>query len=109
LNRRIEMAKQMGGPESVAFHKSRGKLTVRERIDALSDSGSFREGFTIAGTPEWDGNKLKKLTPANSVCGFVKIDGRRAMVLGGDFTIRGGAADAAMADKGLWALKNAYT
>lgn len=109
LNRRIDMAKQMGGPESVAFHKSRGKLTVRERIDALSDPGSFREGFTIAGTPEWDGNKLKKLTPANSVCGFVKIDGRRAMVLGGDFTIRGGAADGALADKGLWAIKNAYT
>ena len=69
LNRRIALAKQMGGPESVAFHKSRGKLTVRERIDLLSDPDSFREIGTIAGTTEWDGIKLKKLTPANVVTG----------------------------------------
>ena len=109
LRRRTEMALQMGGPDSVAFHKSRGKLTVRERIDLLSDPGSFREGGVLAGTPDWDGIKLKKLTPANSVTGFVKIDGRKAMVLGGDFTIRGGAADGALADKGIWALKQAYS
>src|SRR3954467_9360625 len=93
LNRRMKLAQEMGGPESVAFHKSRGKLTVRERIDLISDPGSFREIGTITGSTEWDGIKLKKLTPANSVTGFVKINGRKAMVLGGDFTIRGGAAD----------------
>jgi acetyl-CoA carboxylase carboxyltransferase component len=109
LNRRAAMARAMGGPESVAFHKSRGKLTVRERIDILGDAGSFREGGLLAGTPDWDGINLKKLTPANSVAGYVKLDGRKAMVLGGDFTIRGGAADASIADKGQWSLKQAYT
>ena len=109
LNRRIALAKQMGGPESVAFHKSRGKLTVRERIDLLSDPDSFREIGTIAGTTEWDGIKLKKLTPANVVTGFIKINGRRAMVLGGDFTIRGGAGDGALADKSISALKQAFS
>ena len=109
LRRRTEMALQMGGPDSVAFHKSRGKLTVRERIDLLADPGSFREGGVLAGTPEWDGINLKNFTPANSVTGFVRIDGRKAMVLGGDFTIRGGAADGSIADKGIWALKQAHS
>lgn len=109
LNRRLGMVREMGGPEAVARHRSRGKLTVRERIDILADPGSFREGGTLTGTPEWEGNALKNLTPANSVTGHVSIEGRKAVVLGGDFTIRGGAADGSIADKGAWALKQAYT
>lgn len=42
LNRRTAMSHQMGGADSIAFHKGRGKLTVRERIDILADQGSFR-------------------------------------------------------------------
>ena len=76
LNRRAAMSRQMGGAESVAFHKSRGKLTVRERLDLLADPNTFRETGALAGRPEWDGNELKKLTPANAVTGEVQIDGR---------------------------------
>src|SRR5262249_30838974 len=89
LKRRTAMAHELGGPESVAFHKGGGKLTVRERLDLLADAGSFRETGALAGRPEWDGNELKKLTPANAVTGVVEIDGRRTIVHGGDFTIRG--------------------
>lgn len=109
LQRRRAMAEAMGGPDAVAFHKGRGKLTVRERIDLLADPGSFRETGVLAGRPAWDGDRLESLTPANSVTGIVRIDGRKAVVHGGDFTIRGGSADGGIADKAGWAIKQAYT
>ena len=33
----------MGGDASVAKHRARGRLTVRERLNALFDAGSFLE------------------------------------------------------------------
>lgn len=108
MKRRTAMAHEMGGPESVAFHKSRGKLTVRERIGLLADEGSFHETGALAGRAEWNGNELVKLTPANSVAGTVTIDGRKTIIHGGDFTIRGGAADGSIGDKMGWAIKQAY-
>ena len=33
----------MGGEKAVAKHKEKGKLSARERIDALFDAGTFRE------------------------------------------------------------------
>ena len=38
LARRTELARRMGGEEKVARHRAQGKLTVRERIDALLDA-----------------------------------------------------------------------
>jgi acetyl-CoA carboxylase carboxyltransferase component len=108
LNRRTAMSHQMGGGDSVAFHKGRGKLTVRERVDILADQGSFRETGALAGRPEWNGNELVNLTPANSVTGVLTIDGRKTIIHGGDFTIRGGAADGSIGDKMGWAIKQAY-
>src|SRR5256885_294629 len=52
---------------------------------------------------------LAALTPANSVTGVVNINGRKVVVSGGDFTIRGGAADGSIADKSGWAVKHAFT
>jgi acetyl-CoA carboxylase carboxyltransferase component len=109
LHRRAEMGREMGGPDSIAFHKGRGKLTVRERIDLLADAGSFTETGVLAGRPEWDGTELQGLTPANAVSGVVKIDGRKVVVHGGDFTIRGGSADGSVADKTGWAVRHAYS
>ena len=109
LHRRAAIAREMGGPDSVAFHHGRGKLTVRERIDLLADPGSFAETGVLAGRAEWDGTELAKLTPSNSVTGIVRIDGRKVAVHGGDFTIRGGSADGGVADKAGWAVKQAYT
>jgi acetyl-CoA carboxylase carboxyltransferase component len=108
FNRRAAMSHKMGGADSVAFHKSRGKLTVRERLDLLADRGTFRETGVLAGRPEWDGNTLVDLTPANAVTGVLHIDGRRTVVHGGDFTIRGGAADGGVGDKMGWAIKQAH-
>ena len=42
------------------------------------------------------------------VCGEGEIEGRPAVVQGDDFTVRGGAADAAIWQKGVWAEKLAH-
>ena len=43
IRRRRQLAERMGGEEAIARQHSGGKLTVRERITALLDEGSFRE------------------------------------------------------------------
>ncbi|KAF7975680.1 hypothetical protein HWV62_8783 [Athelia sp. TMB] len=75
--------------------KQVGKLWVRERLDALLDEGSFAEVGSITGKPEYDKNtgELIGFTPANSVTGFGKVQGRRVFVTADDFSVRGGHAD----------------
>jgi len=99
LNRQKAMAEQMGGAEGVAFQHGRGKLTVRERIDLLADPGSFQEIGTLAGTATWEGGRLTHLQPSNTIIGTCKVGGRKIAFSGGDFTIRGGAADANVGNK----------
>src|SRR5688572_13311541 len=43
LRRREELARSMGGEERVARQHASGRLTVRERIERLVDTGSFHE------------------------------------------------------------------
>ncbi len=103
LGRQIAYAKEMGGADSVAFHHSRGRLTVRERVDLLADPSTFHEIGAIAGTAQWQEDSVTALKPANSVTGTVRVDGRKVAFSGGDFTIRGGSADAAVGNKGGFA------
>ena len=94
LRHRQELAKQMGGTEAVARQHAHGKLTIRERIDLLLDSGSFKEIGSVAGFAEYDDNgELKSFTHSPTVMGHGTINGRPVCVEGGDFTIRGGASD----------------
>src|ERR1035437_6962171 len=94
LNRRLELAELMGGEENVQRQHDGGKLTIRERIDGLVDAGSFAETGALAGRGEYDADgNLVSIRPANFVLGMARINGRRTVVGGDDFTIRGGAAD----------------
>lgn len=108
IQRRTELAMAMGGPENVERQHNGGKLTVRERIELLIDPESFAETGVLAGRAEYDdeGN-LRDFRPANFVAGFAKIDGRRIVVGGDDFTVRGGAADASVGGKQVYAEKMA--
>jgi acetyl-CoA carboxylase carboxyltransferase component len=104
LRARERMAREMGGPDKVQRQHDGGRLTVRERIDRLIDAGSFHEIGAIAGKAEYDeAGRLKQLTPANCVMGRAKIDGRPVVVLGDDFTVRGGSADATIPMKPILA------
>lgn len=97
LRRREALAERMGGEEKVARQHGRGKLDARARIDALADPGSFREIGKIAGSARYDeAGELTGFTPSNFIFGRADIGGRPAVVSADDFTVRGGAADAAI-------------
>jgi acetyl-CoA carboxylase carboxyltransferase component len=89
----------MGGQANVARQHASGKLTIRERIDRLLDPGTFHEVGALAGKAAYEDGKLVSFTPSNYVVGTGRIDGRRVVVGGDDFTVRGGAADARIGDK----------
>ncbi|HXU09071.1 MAG TPA: carboxyl transferase domain-containing protein, partial [Blastocatellia bacterium] len=80
-----------------------GKLTVRERIDRLLDPGSFHEIGALAGQATYENGQLVSFIPSNFVMGTGRIEGRRVVVAGDDFTVRGGAADARVGDKAGYA------
>jgi acetyl-CoA carboxylase carboxyltransferase component len=106
LRRREALARELGGAERVERQHASGRLTVRERIERLFDPDSFHETGAIAGVGEYgEGGELTGFTPANVVIGHGRIDGRRAVVQGDDFTVRGGAADAAIFRKAVYAEK----
>jgi acetyl-CoA carboxylase carboxyltransferase component len=109
LRHREELARRMGGEERVARQRASGRLTVRERIDRLLDPGSFHETGALAGSANYDEDgSLSDFVPANMVVGQGRIDGRRTVVQGDDFTVRGGAADAAIWQKMVYAERLAH-
>jgi acetyl-CoA carboxylase carboxyltransferase component len=109
LRRREELARRMGGEERVARQHASGRLTVRERIERLFDPGSFHETGALAGRASYgEDGELEDFLPTNTVVGQGRIDGRRAVVQGDDFTIRGGAADAAIWEKAVYAERLAH-
>ena len=98
----------MGGEEKVARQHAAGRLTVRERIELLLDPGSFREVGGLAGRARYnEAGELVEFSPANFVVGRGRIDGRPVVVGGDDFTVRGGAADGAVAGKQMYAERMA--
>jgi acetyl-CoA carboxylase carboxyltransferase component len=104
LMRREAFAREMGGADKVKRQHDGGRLTVRERIGLLLDPGSFHEVGAISGKAEYDSTgDLMTLTPANCLFGRGLIDGRPVVVVGDDFTVRGGSADASIAAKPLMA------
>jgi acetyl-CoA carboxylase carboxyltransferase component len=108
LARRTELARRMGGGEKVERHRAQGKLTVRERIAALLDDGTFHEIGALTGRASYDDDgNLVDVIPANFVMGRGRIDGRPIVVGGDDFTVRGGAADASIFQKQVHAERMA--
>ena len=104
LAKREKLAKRMGGEDKVKRQHEAGRLTIRERVGLLLDQGSLHEIGTIAGQAVYDGNNdLIDLMPSNSFLGRGLINGRPVVVVGDDFTVRGGSADATIKEKNLMA------
>ncbi len=101
IERRRSRARQGGGPEAIERQHRRGRLTVRERIEALVDKESFREYGGLAGVAE--PGEPGGFTPASVVAGVARIGSRPCVVAGDDFTIRGAAYSPASLKKGLYA------
>ncbi len=107
LRRREALARRMGGEERVQRQHASGRLTVRERVERLFDAGTFHETGALAGWGTYEDGELADFVPANVIVGQGRIEGRRAIVQGDDFTVRGGAADAAIWEKMVYAERMA--
>ncbi len=84
---RVDQVKLGGGKESIKKHKSRGKLTARERIDALIDNNSaFLEFSTLAA---W-GMYEQQAPAAGVITGIGIIHGQECVIVANDATVKGG-------------------
>ena len=109
LDLRRAAAREAGGAEAVAKWHAQGRMTARERIEALVDAGSFDELGLTTGKGSYDASgELRGFTPANCVMGRGEIGGRALMAVADDFTLRGGSSEGAVADKWIYAERMAY-
>ncbi len=82
-----------GGADKLEKHRASGKLTARERVDALVDPGSFTETGCFAQHRAALFGMAGKETPADGVVtGSAAIHGRLVHVASQDFTVLGGSA-----------------
>jgi acetyl-CoA carboxylase carboxyltransferase component len=99
LRRRREQAKNQD-PAAIARQHERGKLTARERIEALLDPGSFVEldAFAVHRTAAFGMQKRKPLGDG-VITGHGTVDGRPICVFSQDFTVFGGSLGEVFAEK----------
>jgi len=95
-----ERAKLGGGQARIDRQHARGKLTARERIERLLDSGSFREldMFATHRTVGF-GVEERKYLSDSVVTGWGTIDGRLVYIFSQDFTVFGGSLGEVHAEK----------
>ena len=100
---RRDLSRQQGGEESIAVHHAKGRMTIRERIDSLVGADSFEEHGEGAGFAEkGEDGTIEDFTPANYVVGFGEVNGRRTVVGGEDFTLKGGSPNGAGLRKSVY-------
>jgi methylmalonyl-CoA carboxyltransferase 12S subunit len=93
LNDRRQHLMNGGGKEKLEKHRQTGKLTARERVDALVDTGSFQETGLFAEHRSTMFGMAGKSMPADGVVtGAASIDGRLVHLASQDFTVAGGSA-----------------
>ncbi len=84
---KVDFIKQGGGAQSVERHKSRGKLTARERIKSLVDPGTaFLEFSRFAAWGMYD----NKAPAAGIITGIGQIAGTECVIVANDATVKGG-------------------
>jgi methylmalonyl-CoA carboxyltransferase large subunit len=93
LRRKKEQLRQGGGADRLGKQKAEGKLTARERIDALVDPGSFEEIGLFAQHRQVNFGMAGKEAAADGVVtGAAAVDGRLVHLASQDFTVLGGSA-----------------
>lgn len=81
----------MGGPEAVEAQRARGKLTARERLEALFDPGSFRElDLLVEHRCHRFGMDRTRVAADGVITGWGTVEGRPVFAFAQDFTSLGG-------------------
>ncbi|TML03855.1 MAG: methylcrotonoyl-CoA carboxylase, partial [Actinobacteria bacterium] len=77
-----------GGEKATDRHRSRGKLTARERVDRLVDpGGAFLELNALAAWELYDATA----PAAGIVTGIGVVEGRECVIVANDATVKGGS------------------
>jgi propionyl-CoA carboxylase beta chain len=100
LEEKHRKAELGGGQERIDRQHKAGRLTARERINALLDPGTFVEiDKFVTHTATDFGMDKNKILGDGVVTGYGKIDGRLMYVFAQDFTVFGGSLSRANANK----------
>jgi acetyl-CoA carboxylase carboxyltransferase component len=87
LRERTEQVARGGGDAAVERHRSRGKLTARERVDRLCDPDTaFLELSALAAYGLYD----DQAPSAGIVTGIGVVEGRECVIVANDATVKGG-------------------
>jgi acetyl-CoA carboxylase carboxyltransferase component len=87
LRERSAQVARGGGQKALDKHRSRGKLTARERVDRLLDPDTaFLELSALAAWEVYDG----QAPGAGIVTGIGTIEGRECVLVANDATVKGG-------------------
>lgn len=109
LNGKRAEALAAGGAARVEKQHAAGKLTARERMEALFDDGTFTELGNLALSAATDFGMEKKKKPGDGVIvGFGKVHGRLTFASSQDFTVGGGSLGATHAAKICRVMDLAY-
>jgi len=88
LVEKLRAIKLGGGEKYQQRHKDRGKLLVRERINALIDPGSpFLELSQLAANEVYD----EEVNAAGLITGIARVNGQECMIVANDATVKGGS------------------
>jgi acetyl-CoA carboxylase carboxyltransferase component len=88
VRERTALVARGGGKKAVERHRSRGKLTARERVDRLLDPGSaFLELNALAAWEMYDG----QAPAAGIVTGIGVVEGQECVIVANDATVKGGS------------------
>src|SRR5256714_14061382 len=87
LRKRTALVARGGGDKPLEKHRSRGKLTARERVDRLLDPGTaFLEFSALAAWEVYEG----QAPAAGIVTGIGVVEGRECVLVANDATVKGG-------------------
>src|SRR5437879_823894 len=87
LRSRLAIVKKGGGEAAVKRHKERGKMVVRDRIEAVIDPDTpFLEFSALAANGMYD----DEAPSAGIVTGIGMIQGHRTVIVANDATVKGG-------------------
>ncbi len=100
LEQRRYEAVHAGAARQVERQHAKGKMTARERIDALLDPGSFTEFDELARHRAYDFGMARNRPYGDGVVtGYGTIDGRPVAVFSQDFTVNGGSLGEVFGEK----------
>jgi acetyl-CoA carboxylase carboxyltransferase component len=87
LQERLAAVRLGGGEALMKRHRERGKLPVRDRVAALIDPGTpFLELSPLAAWAMYDGDAPS----AGVITGIGRVEGREAVIIANDATVKGG-------------------